>query len=172
MDLSIIDNFDTTIKEFIRLIETTPDSLLNKQPDEETWSVAQIGDHIQKTLQTLALARDHAVPSNRLPDEKVAQISAIFLNFNVKYKQEKGEATYPRLEPIDKAELISALRYIANEIVIFSKNNDLSLLIENFEVPFIGKLTRYEWLQLQIDHTKRHIHQIQHVKRYLLQQSA
>jgi hypothetical protein len=145
------------------VIVAIPDEQFNKVPFEDSWTAAQVSEHIFKALGVEVLY-GATKPTDRVPDEKVAEVM-IFLDFTIKMKS--PDFILPSDEPQDKAPLLNGLEDKLNKLIEAAQTLDLTLTCLDFEIPEIGAFTRLEFLWFYVFHTKRHIHQLQNITKAL-----
>ena len=71
----------------------------------------------------------------------------------------------PDDKPHSKSELLSALHRVREKDLSIIVQQDLALICMDFELPTIGYLTRFEWLWFIQMHLKRHLYQLQNIKK-------
>ncbi len=118
-------------------IAAISDDKFNTIPYEGGWTAAQVTEHIQKAIGRGVLYGD-TKPTDRKPDEKVAQTGDLFLNMDI--KMQSPDFIYPSDEKHNKAEVLAA-----------------------FEIPGFGPFTRLEFLWFYTFHTQRHINQLKKI---------
>jgi hypothetical protein len=95
-------------------------------------------------------------------DLYVDTLRSLFLDFSVKF--ESPGILRPGDGPFVVGSQVSTLSQIKDNHVATALNTDLSVLCLGFEMPGLGFLTRYEWLDFFAVHTKRHTHQLKNIK--------
>ncbi len=78
-------------------------------------------------------------------------------------KSKAAEAVTPNLPPHHKEDLLKKLAANRATLLTISAEKDLSQLCLGMEFPFMGYLTRYEWLRFVQVHTQRHLNQIRNI---------
>jgi hypothetical protein len=152
--------------EFIQLLSSVSEDRLNAIPFENSWTAAQVGDHVVKFLSGVTQIKN-------LPTEKTMRhcndftepLKMMFLNFNIKMKA--PDFVYPDKQPLRKDLLIEKLLLVTKEILHLIMKENLSLLCKGAEFPSIGELTRLEWVYSGTYHTQRHTHQLKNVIHHL-----
>lgn len=135
---------------------------IDKIPFENSWSAGQVGEHLLKGLSGLPrLAAGKTENADRPQDAKVQAIRDLFLDFNT--KMQSPDFILPTQNEHDKAQLISGLRQIENELMGVAQNTDLSLVCLDFELPGFGPFTVYEWISFFLAHARRHTHQLENI---------
>jgi len=77
-----------------------------------------------------------------------------FLNFDI--KMQSPDFIIPSDGPHNKEEVINKLQGIWEDIAEAAATLDLTKTCMDFELPGAGHLTRLEWLNFMVVHTKRH----------------
>mgnify|MGYP003575363490 CR=1 FL=1 len=157
------DTFSALEKAILRFNHNN----FNRKPIQGNWSPAMVTQHLILAgtgIDQVLLGNTAHTP--RDADQKVAQIKGIFLDFGSKF-------TSPEfIEPADQNYLIEAqteqLSDIGTSIANLMPNLDLSLTCTDFEMPFLGYLTRLELISFVIFHTQRHTHQLNEMANQIL----
>lgn len=148
------------------LIETVtevPDSKFNTQPEEGSWSVAQVVEHLYRS--------EFGIPKlfqgetqkdiDRAPDAYIEQMRKQFLESD--RKMEASGIILPTEEEKSKEELIAKFELNRTKITELIGKLDPDELCLMFKHPIFGYLTRQEWAHFNIIHTQRHLGQIQRI---------
>lgn len=148
------------------LIETVtniPDSKFNIQPQEGSWSVAQVVEHLYRS--------EFGIPKlfqgktqkdiDRAPDAYIDQMRKQFLESD--RKMEASGVILPTEEEKSKEELIAKFELNRTKITELIGKLDEDELCLSFKHPILGYLTRQEWVHFNIIHTQRHLGQIQRI---------
>ncbi len=133
---------------------------IDKIPFEGSWTAGQLLEHVDKAVGADVLYGKTA-KTGRVADEKVALIKSIFLNFDTKFKS--PEFIEPREITHDKNILLNSLNKKFDQLVIAAETLDDTEECLDFELPGMGKLTRLEWINFQMIHTQRHLHQLKNI---------
>ena len=147
----------------VNVLENTEENALNEIPFEGSWTIGQIADHIIICSGTVHDSKTQY--PHRQYDEHVAEMKSIFLN--MEQKSEAAPIVSPRKPPHCKQELIEKLKDNKAHLLLIIEERDLTQLSLDIEFPFIGYLTRYEWLNFIAVHTQRHLNQVNNVKKRL-----
>ncbi|MFT3747520.1 MAG: DinB family protein [Agriterribacter sp.] len=162
-----INNIDTEIQAVfdgvILSLNNIDDNILNEIPFEHSWTIGQVADHI--VLCSKSILDDQIAETDRPYDENVAELKNIFLN--MEQKTEAAPRVYPGLPPHNKSALIKHLEKNKTNLLKMTAEKDLTALSLDIEFPFMGYFTRYEWLVFICVHTRRHLNQINNIKRRL-----
>ena len=156
---ALLENLSITFSELEAAIRRFNDVSFNSKPAGGNWSPAMVAQHlilagtgIDKVL------LGNTKPTATSPDEKVAQLKDIFLNFDHKM-------TSPEfIDPIDQHYSLEGQKDKLNDIgagiIKIVPDLDLTLTCTDFEMPFLGYLTRLELISFVVYHTQRHTHQL------------
>lgn len=158
----ILAGLAETSNDLFKTLDLFPQDQFNKIPFENSWTAAQVADHIFKSETGIpAVLKGKSKQALREPDEKVEQIKSIFLNYDLKMKS--PDSVLPSNEKQDKEDLSARLKSNREEIVRLAGSINLEDVFYDFEFPGIGALTGTEWLTFAICHTKRHTHQMKNI---------
>ncbi len=139
----------------------TPEEL-KQVPFEGSWSAAQVAEHVLKSASGLPMVlAGNSRPAERDPEEMVARIRSIFLDFDTKMKS--PEFVLPSDSPPAQAELLQKLDKVFDLIAQTANRVNLPDLFTDFPFPQMAELTGYEWLCFIICHTQRHTVQIRNI---------
>ncbi|MCF0070144.1 DinB family protein [Dyadobacter sp. CY261] len=153
---------DQTEQDFYSTLASFQANEVNVVPFEGSWTAGQVAEHI--------LLSESGIPETVLgstdeTDRPVAQyvpvIESIFLDFSAKYKS--PDFILPSSGPHNQQELLEAFKGERAEIRKIAASEDLTLTCTDFEFPQIAKLTRWEWLQFVLCHSKRHARQLRNI---------
>ncbi len=150
--------------EVIDVLNEIPQDFFNRVPFEDSWTIGQVAEHI--AICSSGIPDSHVKEAERAYDENEEALKAIFLDMSQKAKADP--AVTPHLPPHQKEELLEKIK--ANKILLTKTINDreLSQICLDMEFPFMGYLTRYEWLRFVQVHTQRHANQIRNIRTHLL----
>lgn len=149
----------------ISALKGIDNNTLNAATFEDSWTPGQVAEHI--IICCREIPDNQTEPSTRRIDEHVKQLQEMFLDMEQKFKS--APAVTPRQPSHQKEELLVALSANCDTTTNIVTQKDLSALCLDMEFPFMGYLTRYEWLRFIEVHTKRHITQVNNIKRLLRQ---
>lgn len=138
---------------------------INQVPFEGSWTAGQVGEHVLKSasgvLQTIT---GPVKPGGRDPEQNVKPLADAFLNFEIKFQS--PDFIIPSNEPKDRDYLLSALNEAFEGIKKVTGSADLNLVCTSFEMPVMGQMTRLEFINFTVFHTKRHTHQLNNILKY------
>ncbi|MEO6638130.1 MAG: DinB family protein [Ginsengibacter sp.] len=158
----ILSGLDETAEDLFQTITLFNQEEFNEIPFEGSWTAGQVADHIFKSETGLpAVLNGNSKTTERQPDEKVAKIKSIFLDYNLKMKS--PDSVLPSNEKQDKEQISTALKVNREKIIGLANSLDLEKTYYDFPFPGLGEFTGIEWLTFAICHTKRHIHQMKNI---------
>jgi hypothetical protein len=157
----LLKELEHTKAELIQIISSVSQEQFNSVPFEGSWTVGQVGEHILKAVNAAVLYAD-TKPTDRQPDEKIAETKGVFLNFDVKF--ESPDFILPSSQPKNKHVILSQIENTFNGLSEAAKTLDLSATCLTFEVPGMGAFTRLEFIWFFIFHTQRHIYQLKNIE--------
>jgi uncharacterized protein YndB with AHSA1/START domain len=182
---SVLNNFknyaELNKNELLRSLKNTKVELLqalslfneeefNTIPFEGSWTAGQVGEHLLKSAPgIIKILLGNTEPTTRPVDEKVKTLEFIFLDFTKKAKSSKS--IWPSDDHKEKEKLIGDLKAIMEEI----ENTlllDLSPTCTDFPFPTLGEMTRWEWINFVMCHTKKHTWQIQNIYKSIKDKQA
>jgi len=158
----LLNDLDQSEQEFYTTLAAFQPLQVNYIPFEGSWTAGQVAEHI--------LLAESGIPETVLgtteeTDRPVAQyvpvIESIFLDFTAKYSA--PEFIIPSAGPHDQQQLLDAFKAERAAIREIAANEDLTLTCTDFEFPQIANLTRWEWLQFVLCHSKRHTRQLRNI---------
>jgi hypothetical protein len=151
----------TAFDDFIATLSSFDESRLNRIPFPGSWTPAQVAVHI--ILATGGVPDHTTRPSDRQPDACLPAIRPWWEDLNQKF-QAPGTLR-PDDKPHTREELLSELRRVRALDLDIIAQQDLTLVCMDFELPTIGYLTRFEWLWFIQMHLKRHLFQLENIKK-------
>src|SRR3990170_5738257 len=105
MAKDILIAMDQTADRLLRTISAFPDRQFNTVPFEDSWTAAQVSDHILKSVSGVhEMLYAPTKPTDRLPDRKAEAIKSMFLDFETKIKS--PGFVLPGNSPIEKERLL------------------------------------------------------------------
>jgi hypothetical protein len=158
-----------TFKELNDKLNSFSESELNIIPFEGSWTAGQVVKHlILSSAGFLEMCAGKTEKTTREPDEKIKDIEALFLNFDI--KMESPEFILPANTEYSKNSLALSLLKNEKELLDITDRYDLSLTILDFELPGFGKFTILEWIGFVLTHIKRHLSQLQSISKMVINQ--
>jgi hypothetical protein len=154
------DIHDTRAALFV-LLDSFSEEELNTQPQFGGWTAGQVAEHLLLSAGVVEVIGGRTECVMRAPDEKIAAIGAIFLDLTTRLSS--PEFIIPAEGHYAKEGMISRLQLVWTKIAEAVRLLDLTAVCLDFELPGIGQLTRLEWINFYIFHTKRHIAQLHRI---------
>lgn len=152
-------SLDETLAELVNLIKSTNETSVNVVPFNGSWTAAQLARHITKSNKAIAqgLHMD-GTPVQRDPEEGVAKIKNMFLDFDAKYQS--PEFIVPENIHFERERIITALQKSIEQLEKARNNVELSEMIN---LPIFGEVTKLELLYFVLYHTQRHNYQLRKI---------
>ena len=139
---------------------------INTIPFEGSWTGGQVGEHVLKSVSgVLETITGPVKAADRDPEQNVPPLADAFLNFEIKFQS--PDFIIPSDEPKDQNYLVSALTEAFEGIRKVTESADLTLICTGFEMPVMGYMSRSEFINFTVFHTKRHIHQLNNILKYV-----
>ena len=157
---AIDEKLEDVSARLISLFNSFNDEQVNKRPAEGGWTPGQIMDHVLKFISGVVQALQANGSVNSRPIDAYAKnIEDAFMNFEVKY--DAPDFVVPAEPPHDKAKLLNKADRVFGELKKLVAEVDLSLVYDNFSLPGMPPMTRYEWCVFAVTHVERHVRQMQ-----------
>jgi uncharacterized damage-inducible protein DinB len=163
--MDIKQRLDENTSELAELVAQFPDTGFNQKPNEESWSAAEVIEHLFRTEfgTGRVLTGETKITKDRDSDAVLAKIKKVALN-----RDDKLTASGPILPTggeKSKKELLGKFRQNREKVKELMTGLDLDELCLAFEHPIFGTLTRREWLEFNMMHTQRHMAQIEQIQK-------
>jgi hypothetical protein len=152
-------SIDNAYLDFIKILNSVKEEQLNTVPFEGSWTAGQVTDHILKATADIPDGNTRA--ADRPFHVLAPELESTFLNFDI--KMQAPEFVQPGNGPFSKNALIESLDQTRNLHLETIANKDLTAVCLDFEFPYTGHLTRYEWFRFFAAHVRRHTRQLQHI---------
>lgn len=153
-----------TYTDLAEAIAAIPADEINIVPFENSWTAAQVTEHVLKAVGVEVLY-GKTQETNRDPGEKIEPVADLFLNLDI--KMQSPDFIYPSDKKYEKQQLLDLVNDKFTKLTEAVNTLDLSLTCLDFEVPTLGLFTRVEFVWFYIVHTRRHIFQLQKIDRAL-----
>lgn len=161
--MNLKEKLDQNTEALILKIGEIADDQFNLKPDDESWSPAQVIEHLYRS--EFGMPKLFSGETKKEPDRDSGKIienmRVQFLESDKKLKA-KG-VILPGNENWSKKELTSKFRKLRNNIASLAEQLEADEVCTSFKHPIYGYLTREEWIHFNIFHTKRHIQQIDRI---------
>lgn len=163
MATEIITQLEGALNNTISLLSSIDENDFNKVPFEGSWTAAQVGRHLYKSQKGTDSMLQHPMPEpDRDPGERIPDYKNILMDFE--HKLESPGFLVPEDKEYNKAQLISALKEVKQEILPAIENVNLNETAPlEGETPLKGS-TKLEIIHFLAYHTIRHNHQIEKIK--------
>ena len=166
MKKNLGEEITATKVALLKAIDGLDQDNINTVPFEGSWTGGQVAEHVLKSAAgVLTAITGEAKPAERDPEQHVQMLADAFLNFEVKMKS--PDFIIPSDEPKDKGYLVAALEKTFDSIARVAETDDLTLICTTFEMPMLGYLSRSEFINFTVFHTKRHTHQLENILKHL-----
>lgn len=161
--MSLKQKLDQNTDALLIKIGKISDKHFHEKPDAETWSPAQVLEHLYRS--EFGLTKLFSGETRKDPDRNTEQIIQkmrvqMLENDN---KMEARGIILPGDDKKSKDELISNFRSLREKIAIMADQHDEKEVCTSFKHPVYGYMTREEWVHFNIFHTKRHMGQIDRI---------
>lgn len=164
MRQELLKELTNTKDELLKVLSSFNDNQFDTVSFEGSWTAGQVMQHILLSASSVKVLRGPVKKSNREPDEHVAKLQSIFLDFSTKFKS--PEFIVPENKHYDLKELQASFENITAELKEIIQTADLSEICLNAP-PILGELTRLELIRFISFHTQRHTQQLKNIKRIL-----
>lgn len=162
----ISEEVNTALSELIQQLSSFGEDEINIIPFEGSWTAGELAQHMIMSNGGFAeLLVGPVKVTQRNPDQRIEDIKATFLDFNIKFKS--PDFIDPPKADYKKGELMAALESIRKRINDAIVTLDVTKTCLAFEIPVLGLLTRSEVLHFVLYHTQRHIHQLTNIRKAL-----
>jgi len=162
MEKQIAEQLKQTRDGFLAALEVFSTNEFNTIPFDGSWTPGQVAQHILLSINgTGQLTTGPTQPADRDWQQNTAQITSIFLNFDI--KMQGPDFVQPDDQPRDKQEMIDQLRKGFDLLIDVVTNEDPTVICTAGEFPTMGHLSRFELLTFADVHTRRHTHQLQNI---------
>ncbi len=146
-------------QQFSQLFSSFDASQINKVPYKESWTLAQVAEHVSKSEKGMLQAlHTPGKKADRDPFAKVEMLKNTFLDFSIKLHS--PDFIIPEQKEYNKQALHQQLEDIASQLAETIQSTNKEELVRG--LPF-GDITKGEIIHFIVYHTQRHIHQLQHI---------
>ena len=150
---------DEPVSELLNVLSSQSETNINTVPFDDSWTAAQVADHITKSTSSIAKAMNiESTPTHRDPGERIQELKKMFLNFEVKFTS--PEFILPSQDEYEKDTLIAKLSSAFEQLKERANVVNLSGMITH---PAFGDVTKLELLYFVLYHTKRHLRQVKNI---------
>lgn len=151
--------YNNVTTELLQLLSSTEEKKINTVPFKDSWTAAQVAEHIKKSNRSITQAMNlEGKATERNPEERTPELKKMFLNFEIKFKS--PDFILPTESNYEKDKLITDLKKSIEHLEKVSNEVNLS---ESIKHPAFGEVTKLELLYFVLYHTQRHLHQIKNI---------
>lgn len=162
----LLEELENSTKELLDILRSFDSRQINKIPFEGSWSAGQVAEHLLKAESGVPGTLTGPVkPVERPGDEKIPAIEAVFLDFSTKLKS--PEFILPGPGPHEKETLLRGFDVVRKKIDGIGRSADLTMTCTGFSLPQMGELTRLEWIHFVVCHSRRHVRQMERIRRHV-----
>lgn len=155
----LLNDMQSTFAALYQSIHQFKDSQIGIIPFEGSWTPGQVMEHILKAVARIpGLCMGSTQMAGRAMDKKTEEIKNLFLDVSLKFKS--PHFIEPTGTQHDKNQLLAAFKKTEQAFGNLIREQDLSPLCMDFDLPGFGQLTRYELLHFGLVHTQRHTRQL------------
>ena len=153
---SLIEVLEGTTSQLLEKAERFDEVEINEIPFPNSWTAAQVADHLTKSNNSIAKAMLlTGTTINRNPGARVEELQKVFLDFDSKLKS--PDFILPSQDIYEKEVVITNLKWSVEKLIEVSIESELSEMINH---RAFGDITKFEILYFVYFHTLRHIHQL------------
>jgi uncharacterized damage-inducible protein DinB len=158
----LFNDLESTTSELLGVLSEFSYERFNRLPFEGSWTAGQVADHLFQAEQGApALMTGTTTQTTRSPEQFVKPLDDIFLDFSTKLKS--PNFILPTSGPHDQNEYYRLFEANRKNIQDLAATLDLTQTCNDFEMPGIGHLTRFELLRFIVAHSTRHIRQLKNI---------
>lgn len=163
INVKVMESLTATRNRLVNEISGLSYENLNKKPDTDTWSVAQVCHHLYLTESVFTQAIIYGL--NKVNGRK-AETKPIQLTADRTQKAKAPDIVVPGNEPLEFQQITELLNHSRNLFFEFyNQLEDKSILKEkSTKHPLFGYLPLDQWVELIYLHEERHIEQIKEIK--------
>jgi hypothetical protein len=159
---------DQASAQLLQLVSSFSEVDFYTIPLDDSWTAAQVYEHIIKSNESIARALSATGPlTQRQPDERVLEVKELFLSTTNRFQS--PESVLPTSPHYEREVIIHALEKLREDIKHLSTTIDKQ---ETVNVPGFGELTKLELLHFIIYHTQRHLRQLKNILKTITQAVA
>jgi uncharacterized damage-inducible protein DinB len=166
MKTNVVENLTGTRNRLLNEISGLSFEQLNKKPDEDTWSVAQVCHHLYLSESVFTQAIIYGLNKS---NGKKAEPKPVQLAVDRSQKAKAPDMVVPGEGPLELEKITELLNQSRNLFLEFyNQLEDKSILKEkSTKHPLFGYTPLDQWVDLIYLHEERHIKQIKEIKSLL-----
>jgi DinB superfamily len=164
---SVNENLVETRNRLFNEINLLSYEELNKKPDENTWSIAQVCHHVSLTEKAFTKAIVYGLKQSKGTKVEPKPIQRVT---DRSQKVQAPEIVIPGNDPLEALQINELLNESRNILLdMLSQIEDPTVLSErSASHRLFGTLPLTQWVELVYLHEKRHIEQIKEIKSLIL----
>ena len=167
MKQQALDQYKTATDAFLKILGGFSQKQFNASPSAESWTPAQVGDHMLKSQVGLPdIFNGTTETVNRKPDEAFGMIEGVFLDFSTKLKS--PDFILPTTRPLQQADLIDNYHTTSEKLKERFAQQEPTEICLDWVLPNSGPFNRLEWLHFVTCHTIRHTHQLENIHQQMI----
>jgi len=162
----LLSELDNNTNALIELLLNADATSFDRQPSPESWSAAQVAEHIyvlDRFIYSILTGATEAC--TRLADEKVVLIQSVMNNRTRTLNA--PDPLIPLGKVKDQQVIITKIITARKDIHRFIPLADLTPICLGFTHKGFGPMTRLEWILFLMAHTQRHFQQLKNISEAL-----
>jgi uncharacterized damage-inducible protein DinB len=166
MSLDGLKNLTATRNRLLKEISGLSDAELNRKPNPDTWSVAQVCHHLYLSESVFTQAIIYGLTKS---NGRKAEPVPVQLAVDRTQKAKAPDIVAPGDDSLDSEQIKKFLHHSRNQFLEFyNQLEDKSILAEkSTKHPLFGYMPLDQWVELIYLHEERHIEQIKEIKSLL-----
>jgi len=151
-----------SVRHFVEALYEFRESIFNRAPEINSWSAAQIGSHVIKSMVYIhQVVTGETSEVQRDPEMYVGELKSIMENGDI--KSTSADILMPSPDFLMRTQIRQELTAAMLHLITDISTLNLSVLCKAMQFPQIGCLTRYELISFAIYHIERHTRQLANV---------
>jgi len=156
----LADSYADLSSQYQSVLNSITEDQLNMALSDDSWTAAQVVNHIIKANDSGFLLAPGNVVSRDI-GLQIPELKSTFLDFET--KMQSPDFIIPDNRSFTKQESLESIKMTFENLIQNLPNNDLSLEIDT---P-LGKITKWELANFIVFHSQRHLHQLQKIQKSL-----
>jgi len=155
----VLESVEKTTSDLFQLLDRFDQQNINRIPFEDSWTAAQLADHITRSNLSITKALLlNGAAATRDKGARIKELKEIFLDFKTKLKS--PEFIVPTKTSYERSSVLSYLKQSVEKLLEVSTQTDMSTMINH---PAFGDITKFEILHFVLYHTQRHFYQLKKI---------
>ena len=159
--------FTKVQERFVKSLTGLSDAQLNFQPNEKSWTVGMVAEHLVLTEGALrGMIQNGAMKAPLNADPNICRMSDNVIRMVVTNRTQKFQApemVQPKKQITTVEALIAAFKKERAMNIDILKNTQADLRNHFAENPLFGNIDAYQWFMFMNGHTERHLAQIDEI---------